>query len=143
MKAFSMENKENLEEQKKADNEEAEVTPRPVIKSCYFRVGEKEFSIDIKSIKEIVEPLDITPLPLSSQYIKGISVLRGEVVPVLNIHDIFSVKDTGDLNKKMIICDSGKGLIGIICDGMPDLRTDFIETIIDIDMFFEKYSIKE
>ncbi len=133
--------KENIEEEK------TEIKPEeifsPEFKSCCFTIGDKEFSIDIKNLKEIIEPLDIFPVPLSPSYLKGLLVLRGDAIPVVDLSLIYDAHHSDNPNKNMIICDSDDGSICFLCDDMPDLQTHFRGTIIDIERIFDQYSVKE
>jgi purine-binding chemotaxis protein CheW len=49
-----------------------------------FRLARKQFAIDTSSIQEIVRMPRIAPVPLSPEYVLGVSNLRGNVTAVLN-----------------------------------------------------------
>jgi purine-binding chemotaxis protein CheW len=50
-----------------------------------FRVGEWLFGMDIRIIQEINRIPDITPLPLSEEYVRGFINLRGQIVTILDL----------------------------------------------------------
>ena len=50
-----------------------------------FRIGENKFAVDIMRVREIILPLDTTPLPKSSAALDGVINLRGQIIPLLNI----------------------------------------------------------
>ncbi|WP_010219727.1 chemotaxis protein CheW [Sphingomonas sp. PAMC 26621] len=52
-----------------------------------FSLGEQMFGIDMKALIEIREWEDPTPLPSVPAYIKGVTNLRGTVVPVVGLSE--------------------------------------------------------
>ncbi|WP_243291661.1 chemotaxis protein [Bacillus sp. FJAT-47783] len=50
-----------------------------------FTVGENKFGINVMKVKEIIQPLPVTPVPHAHRYVEGIIELRGEVLPVVNV----------------------------------------------------------
>ncbi len=136
-----MSDQEDREEKENKAEETEEVIIHD-LKSCYFVIGEKEFSLDINNLKEITEVSDITAVPLSPMYLKGLFVLRGEVIPILDLTSIFNIEQPPLSDRKIVICEIQRGLLGFICDRMPDLQTEFKGTVIDIDRLFDQYRIK-
>jgi purine-binding chemotaxis protein CheW len=50
-----------------------------------FRLAGKLYAVGILDVDEIIEPSDITELPRSPEYIRGVINLRGNVVPVIDL----------------------------------------------------------
>jgi len=50
-----------------------------------FRLAGKLYAIGILDVDEIIEPSDITEMPRSPDYIRGVINLRGNVVPVIDL----------------------------------------------------------
>jgi len=50
-----------------------------------FRLGDQTFGIDVRIIREINRILDITPLPFSADYVRGLINLRGQIVTILDL----------------------------------------------------------
>jgi two-component system, chemotaxis family, chemotaxis protein CheV len=50
-----------------------------------FIVGNVKFGINVIKVREIINPLPITPIPQSHRNVEGIIELRGEVLPVVNV----------------------------------------------------------
>ena len=50
-----------------------------------FRLGDRMFGIDVRIIREINRILDITPLPFSADYVRGLINLRGQIVTILDL----------------------------------------------------------
>jgi purine-binding chemotaxis protein CheW len=50
-----------------------------------FYLGKEEFAIQVSSVREIIGLQDITPVPQTPVYIKGVLNLRGRVIPVIDL----------------------------------------------------------
>jgi len=62
-------------------------TPVDEIKIVTFTLGSRHFGIDMRSLIEIREWAEPTPLPSVPGYILGVTNLRGTVVPVIGLAD--------------------------------------------------------
>ncbi len=60
-------------------------TPADEIKVVTFTLGARNFGIDMRSLIEIREWAEPTPLPSVPDYILGVTNLRGTVVPVIGL----------------------------------------------------------
>ena len=85
-----------------------------------FLLGDDKFAINLFDVKEIVEYTRITPLPGSSQYIKGIIDLRGEITTIIDLKAKMNItSSTTSLEQsRIIVIDSSvtKGKTGILVD---------------------------
>jgi purine-binding chemotaxis protein CheW len=50
-----------------------------------FRLGEEIFALDVSNVREILEFTEMTKVPKSPDYMRGVINLRGSVVPVLDM----------------------------------------------------------
>lgn len=65
--------------------------PDPVVELCAFRVGEEEYVVDLKRVREVVTPLPIRPVPRAPEAMEGVVDLRGEVIPVVDVRRRFGL----------------------------------------------------
>lgn len=87
-----------------------------------FRVGDEEFAVDIKRVKEIIRVREATRIPRTPSYIQGVINLRGDVIPVIDLRRRFeleSIEVTGDT--RTIIIEVGKDLVGFIVDSVTEV----------------------
>lgn len=63
-----------------------------------FELGVERYGVDIMQVKSIEETKEVRPIPNSPPYVEGIFNLRGEIIPVINLHRRFHIKraDLGD-----------------------------------------------
>ena len=68
-----------------------------IIKSAQyltFSLNEEEYAIDVYQIREILEISDITKIPCTYEFMRGVINLRGSVVPVIDLHMKFGLPKT-------------------------------------------------
>ena len=53
-----------------------------------FRVGERAFAVDIMGIREILRSHTVTPVPNAPVGVAGVLNLRGELLPVVDLHQV-------------------------------------------------------
>ncbi|EAF8227123.1 chemotaxis protein CheV [Listeria monocytogenes] len=70
-----------------------------------FTVGENLFCINVLKVKEIIHPLEVTPVPDSNPAIEGVSQVRGEIMPVVNLARVMKLPEIKPENTKFIITE--------------------------------------
>ncbi len=74
-----------------------------VVQVVAFQLGQEEYAVDILNVQEIVRLLNITRVPRSPEYIDGVVNLRGNIIPVINLHKKFQIGMSGDSDDKRIV----------------------------------------
>ncbi|MBN1798167.1 MAG: chemotaxis protein CheW [Spirochaetales bacterium] len=59
-----------------------------------FKLGQEDYAIDVLKVKEILEVTRITKVPKTPNFMKGVINLRGNVVPVVDMHLKFGIEKT-------------------------------------------------
>ncbi|MDJ1533866.1 chemotaxis protein [Listeria monocytogenes] len=70
-----------------------------------FTVGENLFCINVLKVKEIIHPLEVTTVPDSNPAIEGVSQVRGEIMPVVNLARVMKLPEIEPENTKFIITE--------------------------------------
>jgi purine-binding chemotaxis protein CheW len=87
-----------------------------------FMLGEEEYGVDILSVNEILKMTKITRVPKSSEFVKGVINLRGNVVPILNIRKKFKGEEkVVDDSTRIIILTVNSNRFGIIVDNVTEV----------------------
>jgi purine-binding chemotaxis protein CheW len=91
-----------------------------------FHLGREEFAIQVLKVREIMGLQDITAVPQTPPYIKGVINLRGKVIPVVDLRRKFDLPDTEYTPRTCIIVvqvpgETGPMLMGIIVDGVSEV----------------------
>lgn len=91
-----------------------------------FFMAEEEYGIDILSVQELRNWEDITEIPNSPEYIKGVINLRGTIVPITDLRARFGLAplEYGPLTvviiAKVTIDDKSK-IVGLVVDEVSDV----------------------
>ena len=97
-----------------------------------FLVGEGGYGIEISYVVEIISVQEITLVPHTHEYVKGIINLRGNVVPVVDMGLRFGQNETVYTEKTCIIVLSMDDMsVGIIVDAVQDVSDIDDESIQD------------
>ena len=95
-------------------------------KYLVFHLGNEEFGIRVLKVREIMGVLDITAVPQTPAYVKGVINLRGKVIPVVDLRLKFGLPETEYTQRTCIIVVQVQGehapiLMGIVVDGVSEV----------------------
>jgi len=87
-----------------------------------FLLGDEEYGIDIRMVKEIIRLTEITSVPRAPSYIQGIISLRGTVLPILDLRQLLSMPDfKPDKKSRILVVSLEASLTGIIVDAVTEV----------------------
>ena len=81
-----------------------------------FNLGTSEYMIPILTVREITSMPSVTALPELPPYVKGISNLRGSIIPIVNLKNLLNSAFDEDIGNTVIVLAAGKITFGIIVD---------------------------
>lgn len=90
-----------------------------------FELGKMKYAIELPKIREILTyPDNITTLPNTTSWVKGLINLRGEVVPILDIRIKFKTGkvEYNDNTAVIAVITKDKRMIGIVVDKVDDVQ---------------------
>ncbi len=68
-----------------------------------FVLGREEYGLEILKVQEINGMMDITRVPRTKHYVRGVINLRGRVIPIISLRDKFKMPKVEDTEKTCII----------------------------------------
>ncbi len=92
--------------------------PEQLVELCAFRVGEEEYAIDLRRLREILQPLPITPVPRAPEYVEGVIDLRGEVVPVVDVRKRLGLTASPGARSKVMVVQLAGRVLGLVVDSV-------------------------
>ena len=95
-------------------------------KYLVFHLGSEEFGIRVLKVREIMGIQDITAVPQTPAYVKGVINLRGKVIPVVDLRLKFGLPEMEYTQRTCIIvvqvqAESHTMLMGIVVDGVAEV----------------------
>ena len=86
-----------------------------------IKFGDHEYAIDIGIVEMIVEKTEITPVPNSKSFIRGVMNLRGRIVPVIDLKRILNIH-VEDVNESdVIVTKIDKAEVGFLVGGVTEV----------------------
>ncbi|HSW01184.1 MAG TPA: chemotaxis protein CheW [Sedimentisphaerales bacterium] len=110
-------------------------SPKNDNKYLTFALGAEEYGVEILKVREIIGYMDITAVPQTPHYVKGVVNLRGQVIPVVDLRVKFGMETTEVTDETCIIVvetahETRKLSTGIVVDRVRevlDIRAEAIE----------------
>ncbi len=89
-----------------------------------FSLGDEDYAVDILKVQEIRGYENVTRLPDSPEFIKGVINLRGVIVPIIDMRLKFNLEQANyDSFTVVIVLNIGRQVVGIVVDGVSDVIT--------------------
>ena len=87
-----------------------------------FKLSDETYGIEITKIREIILVGEITQVPETPHFIRGLINLRSSVIPVIDLRARFSLPENG-LNEesRIMVLNVGTRTIGIIVDSVSEV----------------------
>jgi purine-binding chemotaxis protein CheW len=87
-----------------------------------FQLDKEVYGIEITKVREIILITEITRIPQTPHYVKGLINLRSTVIPVIDLRSLFGLQDGAltDESRIMVLQACGK-TIGIVVDAVSEV----------------------
>ena len=109
------------------EKQESAVTHKAAGKFLTFCLGKEEFAVRVLNVREIIGIQDITTVPQTPAFVKGVINLRGKVIPVVDLRLKFGLPEQAHSERTWIIViqvdsDHGASLnTGVIVDEVSEV----------------------
>jgi purine-binding chemotaxis protein CheW len=93
-----------------------------------FSLGSEGYGISILKVKEIIGLMDITPIPRTPDFIKGVINLRGKIIPVMDLRIKFGMSPKEYDERTCVIVteilmNGVQKLLGVVVDMVSEVVT--------------------
>ena len=106
------------------------VTAQYIARDKYltFSLGGEKYGIEILAVREINGMTDITPIPETPEFVKGVINLRGKIIPVVDLRLKFQMVERAYDERTCIIvvqmsASSGPVQIGVVVDSVSEVSS--------------------
>ena len=87
-----------------------------------FELANESYGINIAVVESIIKMQTITQLPQTPSYVKGVTNLRGSVLPVIDLRSRFALAPREDTRQtRIIIVTMGNIKVGVTVDGVSEV----------------------
>ncbi len=88
-----------------------------------FRLRDEEFGVDISSVREITKVTEITRVPEAPGFVKGITNLRGEIIPVIDLAFQLGLppQEKQPESARIVVTEIMHQTVGILVDEVPEV----------------------
>jgi len=87
-----------------------------------FELAKEFYGINIAVVESIIKMQGITQLPQTPSYVKGVTNLRGSVLPVIDLRTRFGLETHEDTRQtRVIIVTMGSVKVGMVVDGVSEV----------------------
>ncbi len=118
-------------------------------KYLVFHLGKEEFGVHVLKVREIMGLQEITAVPQTPGFVKGVINLRGKVIPVIDLRRKFTLEEAEYTSRTCIIVlqvllsgGAPAGLqMGVIVDGVSEVLTIQDSEIEDAPAFGDEVAL--
>jgi purine-binding chemotaxis protein CheW len=112
---------------------EVNAPEEPVREYLGFRLAQERYALDLRHVREIARVPLITELPRAPSFVVGVMNLRGEVMPVLDLHERLGLTQAFPKSKsaRVVVVETDRGPAGLLVDAVEQvvrLRPSSIES---------------
>jgi purine-binding chemotaxis protein CheW len=101
-----------------------------------FCLAEEDYGLEILKVREIIGLMNITAVPGTPAFVKGVINLRGKVIPVVDLRLKFGLPEKEKSDETcIIVVDAGEGEKGIMVDRVSEVMNIAGEDIEDTPSF--------
>ncbi len=105
-----------------------------------FALANEEFGLEILKVREIIGIMEITAVPQTPEYVRGVINLRGQVIPVIDLRAKFGMEAIETTDQTCIIVveisqDGRKFNTGIVVDHVQEVLDIVGDQIEDAPQF--------
>lgn len=120
--------------------EATEVGEKIAGKYLTFKLAEEEYGLEILKVQEIIQMQEVTHVPKTPSFVRGVINLRGKVIPVIELKKKFGMDAIDDTDKTcIIVVQIGEGdntmTIGVIIDAVSEVLDIGAENIQETPSF--------
>lgn len=113
----------------KPESKKEEKTDQQVVT---FLLGNTHFGVDILIVQSIIKIPRVYPVPLTPKHVRGLINLRGQIVPIMDMHRKLGLPggDEENESQRILILEVSGEMAGVLVDavtGVNTLPSDIIE----------------
>lgn len=111
-----------LDEPRLSSQGQRQTDSHGTIQVVSFRLANEEYGVEITKVQEIILIGDITRVPQTATYIKGLINLRSTVIPIVDLRLRFGMSEQPPTEEtRIMVMNVGGKTIGIVVDAVSEV----------------------
>jgi purine-binding chemotaxis protein CheW len=102
-----------------ANNQDA----KEEVKMLTFSLDNVFYGVNVNQVREVKNFEGSTPVPYAPHYVIGVTNLRGEVIPVIDLRKRIGLNDKNEKDNNIMMIVQDKHPIGVIVDSVIEVLT--------------------
>lgn len=103
------------------NTKEISSTSNKTLQIVVFKLGQEEYGLHIDQIKEVVITPNITRMPQTESFVKGVANIRGNVIAIFDLEDRFNlVRSQASGNRYTLVVESDDVKLGLLVNEVPN-----------------------
>ena len=98
-------------------------TSREEMQMLTFSLDNVFYGVNVNQVREVKNFEGVTPVPYAPNYVKGVTNLRGEVIPVIDLRKRFGIEQKQNESTGIMIIVQDKHPIGVMVDSVMEVLT--------------------
>lgn len=87
-----------------------------------FFVDGEMFGVDVKDVQEVLMAQEVTPVPLAPAHIVGLTNLRGQILPALDLRTRLGIAPRADgASSSNLVVKTAEGPVSLVVDEIGDV----------------------
>ncbi|MFB5191451.1 chemotaxis protein CheW [Alicyclobacillus fastidiosus] len=89
-----------------------------------MKIGEELYGAKVEQVLSVERMLDISPVPRTLSYIKGVANLRGTVTPVIDLRErvgLSAPSAAAEESRRIVVVEVDDMTVGLIVDAVEDV----------------------
>ena len=94
----------------------------PLLELVHFRSGEQDYALETRFVLEVLRsPEQLVPLPGALEVLRGLTLLHGEVLAVVELAPLFG-RTAPATHGPVLVVGQGRPELGLHADGVEEVR---------------------
>lgn len=88
-----------------------------------FTLDDVNYGVPVEQVREVRDILSVMPVPGAPDHIIGVTNLRGQVIPVMDLRRRLGIARKDKSGESLIVIGTEKALVGVIVDSVTEVST--------------------
>ena len=137
-----------IEEEKEEVKNKKDTAVEPVVHLIVFKLGDEEYGIRIEQVKEVTITPEITRMPKTPAFIKGVANIRGDIIAIMDLEERFHIRtayrdEQAPRHTYTLALEAKDYTIGLIVRDVPQSLTLPVSKLDKTPAFIQDININE